>query len=551
MSNFQNTPTTGLPLIDETLNQASVNFRFDDVQYKYYVYLYNGNGQVLGLTNEAIELLNIKDNILELAASGTCIIRNDDDAIERSNYNLQNDQNDNYFSRQPKNGSGTYIDEFFFRNDCRDFLLVYIQPQLKDLVNKEEIDKIKPLSTLVYSFTIIENEDTTAEGDENVKFKKLTLVDSDLEVLREKNLFFSSAKLVSTSQGSNIAHSDDDKRGAFTGEIIKNLIIQGLDSGGSAEKTDQNGSVIDFNLFDLGTSTLFYSSPGEYNVLTDLDYVLKRHTSSAPPHDPCLLRKDRYNQKYTLISYKDYFQNAIYQNKNGASGGYLHNETIYLGSESIKTNNDNVKVRSPNMPFNNLTFGEYSMVSNYDFYNMSGLDTQSKLITTAVHSYQTNDKQFQIDLSNNNISSAMDVYYNFFVKGDKEYPLFVSGKEIFTNTFLNQFRKNNINYKNIFSINDTEPDQRLGIGRNEILKNMIFLNNAIELNLKGLTFRSAGKFFSFDRKAGVNESKYDDKVFGTYFTVQVDHNFSKGTYTNKMIGVKTYMFDNPFVKEVK
>ena len=547
MANFENTPTTGLPLIDETLNQASLNFRFDNVQYKFYVYLYNGDGQILGLTNDSIELLNIKDNILEIAASGTCIIRNDNNAIERSNYNLQNNQEENYFARQPKK-TETYIDEFFFRNDCRDYLLVYIQPDYKNLVNEEEIDKLKPLSTLAYTFSIIENEDTTSIDDENVRLKKLNLVDTDLEILREKNLFFSTAKYANSENLSNV---DDSLRTNYTGDILKNLIIQGLDAGGSSEKTEQNGSVIDYNLFDLGTTPLFYSSPGEYCVLNDIDYVLKRHTSSSSPYDPCLLRKDRYNQKYTLISYKDYFQNAIYQNKNVSAGGVLHNETIYIGSESIKINNDNVKKRSPTMPFNNLTFGDYSMVGNFDFYNMSGLDTQSKLVTTAVHSYQTNDKQFQIDLSNNNISSAMELYYNFFVKGNKEFPLFVSGKEIFTNTFLNQFRKNNLNYKNKFSINDTEPDQRLGVGRNEVLKNMIFLNNALELNLKGLTFRSAGKFFSFDRKAGVNESKFDDKVFGTYFAVQVDHIFSKGSYSNNMIGIKTYLFDNPDVKEVK
>ena len=549
MANFEKTPTTGLPLIDETLNQASLNFRFDNVQYKFYVYLYNGNGQVLGLTNEAIELLSITDNILELAPTGTCVIRNDNDAIERSNYNLQNDQDENYFSRQPKRGNDTYIDEFFFRNDCRDYLLVYIEPELKSLINDEDIDKLKPLSTLVYSFSIIENEDTVAQGDDDIKFKKLTLIDTDLEILREKNLFFSTAKITKNSQ--NIQNLDDQSRSVFTGDVLKNLIIQGLDVGGSAEKTEQNGNVIDYNLFDLGTTPIFYSSPGESNVLDDIDYVLKRHTSSASPHDPCLLRKDRYNQKYTLISYKDYFQNAIYQNDQGASGGKLHNETIYLGAESLSDENLNTKKRTPNMPFNNLSFGEFSMVNNFDFYNMSGLDTQSKLVTTAVHSYQTNDKQFQIDLSNNNINSTMDLYYNFFVKGNKTHPLFVSGKEIFTNTFLNQFRKNNLNFLNKFSINDNEPDQRLGVGRNEVLKNMIFLNNAIELNLKGLTFRSSGKFFSFDRKAGVNESKYDNKVFGTYFAVQVDHIFSKGNYTNNMVGVKTYLFDNPYAKEVK
>jgi hypothetical protein len=553
MGNFQPTPTTGNPTLDESINKASTNFRIDNIQYKYYVYLLNGDGKFLGLTSDSIELLNIKDNILEMAASGTCVIRNDNDAIERSNFNDQLNQKENYFQRQPKNNSGTVIDEFFFRNDCRDYLVVYIRPELKDLVDGEDTDKIKPVSTLFYTFSIIENEDVVGQGDDDARFKKLTLIDNDLEILREKNLFFSSSKIVTAATGKDLAHLDDDERGTFTGLILKELIIQGLDAGGSAEKTEQNGSVIDEDLFSLGTSTLFYSSPGEYNVLTDIDYVLKRHTSAAPPHDPCLLRKDRYSQKYTLISYKDYFRNAIFQSKNGSSGGLLHLETIYLADESLSIGAESpeIKQRTPLAPFNNLSFNEFSQVNTYNFFNMSGLDTQSKLITTAVHSYQLSDKQFQIDLYNNNISTSMTTYYDYFVRGDKEYPLFVGGNSIYSNTFLNQFRKNNLNYKNIFSINDTEPDQRLGLGRNDILKNAIFLNNAIELDLKGLTFRSSGKFFSFARKNGAIESKYDDKVFGTYLAVQVDHNFSKNTYNNKVIGIKTYLFDNPILKEVK
>ena len=552
MGNFQPIPTTGNPTLDESINQASTNFRIDDIEYKFYVYLLNGDGKYLGLTTDSIELLNIKDNILEIAASGTCVIRNDNDSIERSNFNSQMNQSENYFKRQPKSGSETIIDEYFFRNDCRDYLIVFIRPILNNLVGEEDMDKIKPSSTLFYTFSILENEDVAADGADDTRFKKLTLIDSDLEILREKNLFFSSAKVVSPQEGKDLAHADDDERAAFTGDIIKDLIVRGLDTGSSGENTEQNGSVIDEDLFSTGTSTLFYSSPGEYNVLNDIDYVLKRHTSAAPPHDPCLLRKDRYTQKYTLISYKDYFKNAIFQSENGSAGGILHTETIYMSDESLshEAENVNIKKRSPLTPFNNLTFNEFSMVNSYNFFNMSGIDTQTKLVSTAVHSYQLADKQFQIDLSNNNISTSMKTYYEYFVKGQNEYPLFVSGNTIFTNTFVNQFRKNNINYKNMFSINDTEPDQRLGLGRNDVLKNAIFLNNAIELDLKGLTFRSSGKFFSFDRKNGAIESKYDDKVFGTYFTVQVDHTFSKNNYNNKVIGIKTYLFDNPMLQEV-
>ncbi len=550
MPNFQTKPhLIGDPIIDESLSKGSNNFRIDNVDYKFFVFLMNGDGQYFGLANDAIELLQINDNILEIAASGTIIIRNQNDAIERSNYNIQLDQQENYFSRQPKNEDGSVLDEFFFRNDCRDYLVVYIEPEIEDIVEGSDSQDIKPISTLFYTFSITSNEDFNAPDQPDIKYKKLNFVDADIELMREKNLFFSSAKY---AKGSNLEGADDDGRQIYTGEIIKNLIIQGLDKGGSGESTQQNGSVINDNLFSRGATELFYSSPGESCVLDDINYVLQRHTSSNTPYDPCILRKDRYSQLYTLISYKDYFKNAIFQSKNGSAGGLLHTETIYLSDESLSIDSENVKVkqRSPLTPFNNLSFNEFSMVNSYNFFNMSGLDTQTKLVTTAVHSYQLSDKQFQIDLTNNNISTIMKTYYEYFVKGQKEYPLFVSGNTIYSNTFVNQFRKNNLNYKNIFSINDTEPDQRLGLGRNDVLKNAIFLNNAIELDLKGLTFRSSGKFFSFDRKNGAIESKYDDKVFGTYFAVQVDHTFSKNNYNNKVIGIKTYLFDNPMLKEV-
>jgi len=544
MASFKYTPQQIDPIISSSLNELSNNFRIDNVDFKYYVYLVNGNGKYMGLTTDAIELLNIKDNLLDIAASGSCVIRNDNDVIERSNLNIQVDQTDNYFG-QPKGKSDTYIDEFFFRNDCRDFLYVYIEPELQDIFNNEDIDTLRPNSTLFYVFSIINNKDISTGGQ---KFKELELIDADLEILREKNLGFSTSYLVK-NQTENLTHKDDSERGIFTGEVIKNLIITGLDAGGALEKTEQNGSVINETLFDLGTSSLFYSSPADYNVLDDITYVDGRHTSSAYPHDPCILRKDRYSHQYTYISYKDYFKNAIFQTEDGlASGGFAHIETIYVGEEA-GTQVNNRKRRTPYVPYNNITIGDYSMVNDYNFSNMSGLDTQSELVTTAVHSYQTNDKQFQIDLTNNNVSRSMTDYFDYFVRGDKEKPLFV-GENLNTNTFLNQLRKNNINIKNTFSINDNEPDQRLGLGRNNFLKNAIFLNNALSLELKGLTFRSSGKFFSFERKSGSYDSKYDDKVFGTYFIVEVEHTFKKNNYTNSLIGVKTYLFENPNITEV-
>ena len=71
----------------------------------------------------------------------------------------------------------------------------------------------------------------------------------------------------------------------------------------------------------------------------------------------------------------------------------------------------------------------------------------------------------------------------------------------------------------------------------------------MELDLKGITTRAAGRFLSFNRAKSLPEGKFDDKVFGTYFLVNVEHVFNKGSYANKVIGVKTYLYGDPFVKE--
>ena len=59
------------------------------------------------------------------------------------------------------------------------------------------------------------------------------------------------------------------------------------------------------------------------------------------------------------------------------------------------------------------------------------LDNQSEIVTTAVHSYQLNEKQFQIDLTNNNITKCAETYFDYYVKGSSEntFPLFLANNK--------------------------------------------------------------------------------------------------------------------------
>ena len=100
---------------------------------------------------------------------------------------------------------------------------------------------------------------------------------------------------------------DDDDRAVLTGDALKAIIRMGTHLGGMGE-VDMTSETLFSSFWNNGTSTLFYSSPSEYNVLDDINYVLERHTSAQMPYDRCLLRKHRFFDTWSLISLKDYFQ---------------------------------------------------------------------------------------------------------------------------------------------------------------------------------------------------------------------------------------------------
>ena len=103
-----------------------------------------------------------------MAQYGTLVFKNDNDAIERSNLTTQLTKKENYFSRQPKN-SENLITEFFFRNDCRDYVVVYIQPEYTKLSDNELNEDLIPFVTLRHIFSVLENEDIV--DDENIKYR--------------------------------------------------------------------------------------------------------------------------------------------------------------------------------------------------------------------------------------------------------------------------------------------------------------------------------------------------------------------------------------------
>ena len=77
-----------LPILssdNEDIFSSTIRNKIDNVNFKYFVYLVNADGNYVGLTTDSVQLLQISDNILEYSSYGTLIFKNDNDAVERSN----------------------------------------------------------------------------------------------------------------------------------------------------------------------------------------------------------------------------------------------------------------------------------------------------------------------------------------------------------------------------------------------------------------------------------------------------------------------------------
>lgn len=494
---------------------------FNKSEYIYCVVLLNGEGPFLNLTTESVIGLSINDNITKYTHTGELILLNDNDIIERA----YNNPGESYTTRQAD--LNTQDINFYFRGDGRDLVLVLVTPRESDNLNIQDQVSFNNSFTLKFLFSITNIRDQiTGSGK---KLKVLTLQDLDERILEEVNLNFSTSKFV---EGKNLTNLDNSDRGILSGEVVRQLLISALtQSGKTIDNTEINFGTND--AWDSGGSTLFYSSPAPYNAYNDLQYVLQRHISGQT-FDSCILRKER-NNVWSLMSLGNYFKYGY--NKSTDSAGALHIEKFLVQSVGSTVNVVLKKDRTPSALVNNTGYLNSSYITNYQLYHSDAQTVQDHIITHAVHSYQLNDKQFNIDMTRNNIESARKTFEDFYVKpmkgeNGRPAPYF----------YTNAIRNENKNIKNTFSLVDYSLDQRLNWGRNYILLNAVFKGLTIEFTVDGISNRQAGRFISIDREDALPTSSFDDRLLGIWFIVNVEHIFTNTTYQTKIIAVKTYSY---------
>ena len=494
--------------------------------YRFNIGLYTSDGRYQQLKIGAINSLVLLDNFTNFYHKGYIVINNTFDATERiADFKNQENLVSNSNSFKPEKG-------FIFKGDSRDVLIVDIMPVLTedtnfDYENDKDADQAFKLS---FSFSIYDTEEIlgTAPGQ---KFKKLYFWDMYYELLREKNSYYSTADNIDSSDVNNL---DNIERGILTGNAIKTFLLDFF-------KEEDGWPITIGDTFEEGSTTVFFSAPAGYKGADCLEYLTSRHVSSqANEYDQAFLRIERNSSEFNFQSISNLFKKALATagNNNTAKIGDNYLETFKLG---LYSDENNFLIESIDFtPPNALFLDKYGTINNFNYDPMPGVLTQQDLVSVLVHSYNHNERQFDIHQTQHTIQSTLSAYDSNYVKPFNS----VSFKGAYPNFYPGEYRLLQKNVKNIFTVVSENPIQKFSAGRNRALFNSIFLNNTVLFKVPGSTHRQAGKFIGINRDGAFAWSDFDSKILGVYFVIEVKHIFEGNEFFNELRCIKTYNYDN-------
>ena len=82
-------------------------------------------------------------------------------------------------------------------------------------------------------------------------------------------------------------------------------------------------------------------------------------------------------------------------------------------------------------------------------------------------------------------------------------------------------------------------------GIHNLLYTGLFQNACICFKTFGLTLRDPGSFIAIDKTGGCHDNNFNNKLYGQWFVVKIDHTFEAGSYMNAIYAVKIHRHKHP------
>lgn len=452
--------------------------KFGDREFYFRLSLYNyPEGDVIVLKKNALRHLEIIDNVFNPFHTGTIILTNDFNILERS------------------------ITPYTFLGNGRDMLDIEIIPVVtgdfdKDMSNKD----IRKVLGLCFTFVVIEATELIYN---NSLCKKIKLVEYGQYFLNER--YGNVLALAGAPKGDTNASNSQD-----TGTIIKRILTQVFGSG------DIFGKTFDANSNNTLNLRVYDSTP--WNQI--LTYVVNAHTDENG--SPCILQFSRGEKKFELFSLA-----KIFSNHDKAENKV---ETLlFPGSETITKLNITFK----HCP---AIFSE-SKINEFYTESPTASFAIDLLANEHIASYSRRDNTFIYDTRSSSKEKLIETFNKLFCTPFSELfsgynlkPNFYSNNEV-TNTNYsstgrchNEHRQTAINQKlkSLLFLGYVYKFKLLGNSNRMSNKFCDVIRADLNNNIDG------------------EPSKWDMNTLGRHYVTTVRHIFTQDTYINEVETIKPY-----------
>jgi hypothetical protein len=85
--------------------------------------------------------------------------------------------------------------------------------------------------------------------------------------------------------------------------------------------------------------------------------------------------------------------------------------------------------------------------------------------------------------------------------------------------------------------------------RNQMIKDALFLNEALSFTINGLTIRSPGRFLFIDSLNSNDSDFFHDRFLGQWMIIKVVHTFKQNSYFSNVVATKVDSFAQLWEKE--
>lgn len=466
------------------LATSLASFFINSERFDILIALVNEDSQVMPLSKGAISSMLFQDNIFDLALTGSLIVSNTSNSIQK-------------FS-DPGDSSGKSL--FQFKNNGRDYLVVQIRPIITGDSPSDIPQVIKDFSFIEERFVIYK----IAEVNSDTKYLKLDFHTVEMQMLVEENSMFS------TASDKKSDASDVDRR-MYAGTAVKEAL-----------KTLFPVSDMSITDWETGRYNIFYTASCGENMFQTLSNMMRYCVSSND--SPCFLKKNSVTKKFELISLESLFKNAI--TLSGAAGSRFVNGYVIDTQDNIKESSSTfLTVKRPG----GIKVSTDSVITDFTLEHKDYSTTFATVKSQLVNTYDKKKGSFSI--RNSPIEKTSLLYETQFVKPFASLGIPKSNIHINSDMLKNNF----------FSAkSETRYPSATTQGNTNILHAMLFLNDEASFTVKGTTFLKSGYFIHIEPSTRAEPNDFNKSIVGIYLLTKVEHIFTGETFQTKVSAIKTY-----------